>query len=251
MSDSSQQKYYSNAPIIEAVIDFQVEKSDIVSDEAFQEIFNKVSHKFPIKTEMSHFQFGVEFGPNQNTTPISTPQTKIGYRLENENNSKVLQVKQQGFTFSYLPPYSNWTEFKTEAEMLWQVYVALTKPTKVIRCAVRYINRLDLSFTPVEIEEFLNIYPYFPKSIPQSVHGMQLHLQMPQDDINAVAIIHEALVDSTVPNGVSILLDLDIVKTLSLEPESIELWDNLEQLRHRKNLLFESFITDKTRELIK
>lgn len=251
MGQKTTNTIYENAPVIEAVIDIHVEMGSEFSQECLDGLAEKLSDRFPIKNKMSHIRFGLEF--TQDGLPKTLPQTaptQEDYRLDNADNSRVLQIRKIGFAYSHLPKYTNWGKFSEEAKELWAEFIKATKPKLVTRCAIRFINRFDLPKAPVEIEEYLNIFPQFPKTIPQLITGMQMRLVMPQPDIGAEAIINEVLLDSIEPGGVSFVLDVDIFKMLSVMPESVDVWETIEKIRSRKNELFEAFITDKTRELI-
>ncbi len=63
-------------------------------------------------------------------------------------------------------------------------------------------------------------------------------------------ILNEAMVPPPRPDVASVVLDIDVFKPgLKLESDD-EVWDVLETLRLRKNLIFEGCITNSMRELI-
>lgn len=244
-------RHYSKAPIIEAVIDIQVVLPSGFSENRLTEFAGTLSSKFPIRNNITAIQMQLDSGnADGEKHHLSSSSDKLGYRLSNDINSRVLQLKKTGFTFSHLPPYTNWECFGQDAREYWEQFLDYCKPEKVTRCAVRYINRIDIPISPIELEDYLNVYPHIPSGIPQMVNGMFLQLHLFQEDLNSTAVIKEAVVAPVIAGGFSIMLDIDLFKINSIQPNSTEVWDTLEQLRTRKNELFESFVTDKTRELI-
>lgn len=242
-------RHYSRAPIIEAVIDIQVALPSDFPIAYLSDLADRLKDEFPIRTKVASFQMQVDANiEDGNSSKVTSTQDELGLRLVDNANTRILQLKKTGFSYSHLPPYTDWDHFSKEARGYWELFVQHCKPEKVTRCAVRYINRIDIQKAPIEIEDYLNIYPHIPKSIPQTVTAMHMQLQMPQVDLGSMAIINEAVVEPEIPNGFSVIVDIDLFKILSIEPTKV--WDTLEQLRIRKNELFEGFITDRTRELI-
>jgi uncharacterized protein (TIGR04255 family) len=78
-----------------------------------------------------------------------------------------------------------------------------------------------------------------------------MQLQIPQDDIDAMLVLNEAFEPQQDPDIVSVILDIDLFRDVHLPGDEEELWALFEQLRERKNEVFEASITDRTRELIK
>ena len=53
------------------------------------------------------------------------------------------------------------------------------------------------------------------------------------------------------PGFVTIILDIDVFALVEIDPTDSNLWAMLDQLREKKNKLFEASIKDSIRELIK
>ena len=127
------------------------------------------------------------------------------------------------------------------------------EPLAVSRCAVRFINRINIPLDSIEISDYFNLYPSIPKDISQRVNGMFMQLQVPQTDLEpeAMAVINLAITEPEQPSQVSVLLDFDIYRIEDMDPRSDNVWAALNQFRLRKNSLFEACITNNTRGLIK
>lgn len=246
-------RLYAKAPIVEAIIDVQTRFNEPPKLERFEACQERLADRFPIKAPLHLVQMGMSnVGEQEGGWQSQFEQSQVGLRLSSENNDRVLQLQQRGFTYSHMPPYTQWNTFGGEAKKLWAEFVDTCEPEAVIRCAVRFINRINIPKEIIELSDYFNLYPNIPRGIPQDVNGMFLQLQMPQTDLmpEAVAVINLALTEPEVPGHATVLLDFDLFRIAELDPRSDDIWVALDQFRLRKNQLFEACITDETRRLI-
>lgn len=244
------QKHYSKAPIVEAIVDIQVKMAEDFSHNSFDAAHSRLSDRFPVKSPMKMVEMRLEAGANTGESSHSSSSTDIGLRLTNKDNSRVIQLRTNGFTYSHMPPYTSWEVLRDEAYQAWLIFVATCKPKTVVRCALRFVNRVDIPKPSIELHEYFHLYPEIPKGVPQDMNGMFMQLQMPQPDIEGMAIINQAVVDPTTPGTMSVLLDFDLFQVRDYAPNDEAIWHLLDKLRIRKNELFEACITDETRRLI-
>lgn len=195
-------------------------------------------------------QMGVANQPDESVS-LTSSQGLIGYRLSKADDSRVLQIRRDGLAYSHIAPYTEWDTFRAEAQRVWEQYRTAIPGAKLVRCALRYINRVDIPETKVELYDYFTLYPKIPEQLPQQdVIGLTLSLQMPQPDLECVAVLNQALVEPVKPGYISIILDIDVLR-LGIEGwQDSEVWAFLDKLRDRKNEIFEACITDRTRELI-
>jgi uncharacterized protein (TIGR04255 family) len=252
-------KRYKSAPITEAVIEIRVEPPAQVDPAPLQRLAESLKVDFPKQASMQFFQMGitqqpVEMAVAQHPNQIiqqSLSASIVGFRLSKADDSRVLQIRTEGFAFSHMAPYTDWPTFRAEAQPLWKRYRTLRPEAKLTRCALRYINRIDIPGTRIEEVDYFRLYPKVPEELPQrDVFGMSLNLQMPQLDLECMATVSQLLVESAKPGSISFVLDIDIFR-LGIESWDDETtWSFLDRLRDRKNEIFEACITDRTRELI-
>jgi uncharacterized protein (TIGR04255 family) len=242
---------YSNAPIVEALIDFKVIPNSHF-EMAWYDIFqkNKLIDVFSGKSSIEEITANIGVASDAEIPPHS--RKKIGIRLETFDKNVVLQVKERGFTFSVLKTYANWHDFSTQARKCWDLYCEVFKPEKVVREAVRYINRIDIpsSDGPVRIEDYFNVYPHVFEKNNEELSGLLLQVQLPQKD-GGIAIITQSIVPPERALNVSFILDIDVFDLKRIDPSSEDLWTRVARLRGQKNEIFESSIKDSIRELIK
>lgn len=245
------QRHYSKAPIVEAIVDIQVKMAEGFSHETFNALHSKLNQRFPTKSSIQEVEMGMATDAQPGgELQFSSSKKDLGLKLISKDNSRVLQVRENGYTYSHLPPYTSWEELRSEAYEAWRVFVDLCKPKTVVRCALRFINRIEIPKPSIELHDYFYLYPKIPNGIPQDVSGMFMQLQMPQKDLDGTAILNQAIAEPTSPGTISVLLDFDLFQKREYEPEDDSIWLYLDKLRDRKNELFEACITNETRSLI-
>jgi len=249
------QKHYSRAPITEAIIDFRVALAEGFVPDKFGDIHSQIKEDFPIMQPF-HTKVGtVTFGHNSrldSPIKVDTSQEHSGFWFRSRDNLRIFQATTGGFTFNRLAPYTSWEEFSTEAKRLWEIYNDICKPICVTRAAIRYVNQINIPVNElIELKDFLNTGPEVSSTLPQAaLQTFFMQLQIPQQDLDCLLIINEAMVPRTNPHQVTIILDFDLFREQIWASDDKDLWLFLDRLRHRKNEVFEASITDKTRELI-
>lgn len=237
---------YAKAPIVEAVIDIQVQMSED-AERRLLTFVERVGAQFPQKSPIQLVAMNVGADGSH-----SMERKPVGWRLVNEANDRILQVRRQGFTFSHMPPYSHWGVFRSEAEPLWRLFVDTCGPEQISRIAVRYINRLRLPPGAVDLKDFLTIYPQVPDAC-EPIEGLLMQLQGRHPDVDATcrSVITVASEPASDAAYQPIVLDLDLYVETELKPDDARCWSMLDQLRIKKNQMFEASITEKMREIFR
>lgn len=243
---------YSRAPIAEAVIDLQVTFDEGMSP-----------------TSESLREFAARFQPEplgySETQKINAVQMSlsgdgatnaqrdlIGYRLSNKAGNRVLQLRKQGLSLSRLHSYSNWESFVAEFKPLWVQYAEAFSPSVVSRLAVRYINKIAVP-QHINLDEYLNLSPRIKEGVGSHVEGYFMQLVLAQRDLGPdwKVIVNTGIEGSPIPEQMTVLLDIDAFCTRAVGAiDSDQIWSTLEQLRDRKNSIFESAITEEVRRMI-
>ena len=246
------QRHYSRAPITEAIIDFRVALVEDFPIGKFADIHSRIKDEFPI---MQPSKKGtVIFDPSgpDASLKVNTSTQELGFVFRSRDNVRIFQVTTDGFTFNRLAPYPSWEEFRSEAKTLWEIYKEVCSPICVTRAATRYVNQINIPADDlVELKDYLSTVPEISPLLTQkSLQSFFMQLQIPQQDLDSLLIINEAIAPQTNPNFITIILDFDLFREQIWDRDDEEIWRFLEQLHDRKNDVFEASITDKTRELI-
>jgi uncharacterized protein (TIGR04255 family) len=241
-------RHYDKAPIKEAIIDIQIENPQSLSLADFE---NAGILPPPGYSERQKLMMGRVRGQLEEGVLTATArQDQLGYAFVGGDGKHIVQFKVNGFTFSRLVPYQTWEQLRSEAKTLWGLYRRIVGALPVVRVGLRYVNQLDLPSTLRDFRDFIRLYPEVSSDLPQQLAGFFLQVQIPQDDLGAMLILNEAMVPPSGPDVVSVVLDIDVFKQgIKLQSDD-DVWNIMDALRVRKNLIFEGCITNNTRELI-
>ncbi len=175
---------------------------------------------------------------------------KRGRRRSSLDQTQLLLLWPENFVISQLAPYPGWDAFFDRFRRDWEMWKRAIGYRKISRVGVRYLNRIDipLSGPLIQHEHFLNIYPNIPEFLgPMSSYAVQA--QLPLQDVGCNLTLNSGLVPSPVLSHASFLFDQDIAKEESPPQNDEGLYRLLNQIRIKKNTVFEACVTDKAREL--
>ncbi|MBI4699124.1 MAG: TIGR04255 family protein [Nitrospirae bacterium] len=243
---------FPNAPITEALIDIRVQLPEEINLDKLKTFHESIKERFPQKQERISIQAGFKFTPEGSATlpPSSKPD---GYLFRSMTENKVVQARLDGFTFNKLKPYEKWELFRNEAHVLWDSYFKIAKPIKVLRIALRYINRIELPLSITNFKEYILTTPEIAPKLPQGLAHFFMQLVIPNHEIAATATITQTI-ENPLPAATHkfpYIFDIDVWKDTLYEGSNQEMWDEFEKLHIFKNEIFFNSITKKTEELFK
>ena len=245
------QRHYAKTPIMEAVIDLRTTLPERITVDKLAEIHPYIKDKFPTVEPFYKGMGAIAFTPGS-PLQLSTSEQHIGFWFRSEDKLRTFQATMDGFSFNRLAPYESWEEFSSDAKNLWKIYKEICQPVHVTRTAVRYINQINIPIKDLtDLKDYLRTVPEVsPDLIQPGLQTFFMQLQIPQQDLDCMLIINEALTQPTTPEVVTVIFDLDLFRQKIWNSDDEDIWSFLEELRYRKNEVFEASITDKTRELI-
>src|SRR5262249_19794865 len=115
--------------------------------------------------------FRKQFTQECRIEPIGDPAPKLSSYLVAQalqflrpDEKQLVQMRQQGFSFNWLAPYTSLDDYLPEIERTWHLYVDRVSPLQIRTIRLRYIKRIQLPMTSgtVDLDEFLRIGPRFP-----------------------------------------------------------------------------------------
>ncbi len=242
---SEQWPNLSNAPIIEAIIEFQFSVSDNVTIEMLQEVADVLKADFPQQEEKRSSIFKA-------VIKSSGPETEVhdgglvGISAKSSDDKNIVQLFRDRFSFSQLPPYQNWEMLEENAIKIWKIFLDKTKIDGVNRVGVRFINKIELDLPLGDFNDFIVGAPTIPDGLPQFLGAFDIRLIIPNKEIEADGIINMSMngLDKK-KNVVPVILDLDVGKTGHILSDEESLHNTLADLRSYKNELFFRNITDR------
>jgi uncharacterized protein (TIGR04255 family) len=175
-----------------------------------------------------------------------------GFLFRSQDGRRLVQVRQEGYTFNWLKPYESWEALRDEARDHWTRYRDLFGPTSVTRLGLRYINRLELPLPFLDFREYVKTAPEVAPSLPQGLSGLFMRLEIPDPGRDLMAIVTETF-EPLREGGTQLpfIFDIDVVREGTLEPQSPTIWESFEQMREYKNELFFHSVTDRAKEMFR
>ena len=242
---------FPNAPITEAILDIGVILPKGTEISTLKDLQEPIATRFPKIEEIRFLKGGVNVSEDKEIQALPSTSGIHGFRFRSSNQTKVVQSRLDGFTFNKLRPYENWEEFCIEARDLWNLYVPLAKPTKVVRIALRYVNRIEVPLPLNDFDEYLLTNPHVAPGLPQSLSKFFMRLEIPHQNIDSVAIITQMTAEQSQTDLLPLILDIDVITQADFSVDGEEIWEQFSKLRILKNDIFFSSTTDKAKELFK
>lgn len=237
--------HLQNAPIREALIDIQVNpRSDLEINE-MKQFHDSISADYPKEQIQQQFHISFSLGQTRKTAYTEEPR---GFRYESEDGKQVVQARRDGYTFSRLEKYETWENLRREAVRLWNLYKEVAKPEAVKRVAVRYINSFKVKDP---LEKYLQAPPTIPPHLSFSMQEFLTRTVVHDDTSDANAIITQGVKVIEDDGSVPLILDIDVYKVVSLEPDDKQIWSIIESFHDLKNDLFFNSITNETVEIFR
>ena len=239
---------YKHPPITEAVIEIRFATPlDPVGVDTVSEKFG--SH-YPQHQRVENLKFAVQLPAGQTDTPTITSDREAGHRRSSSDMTELLVLRRSAFVVSQLAPYPGWDEFFRRFVRDWKVWKSVIGFRTISRLGVRYINRIDIpvSGSVVEHETFLNVYPKLPDILGLvGAYAVQAVLRI--EDIGCKLTLNSAVVPAPILDHASFIIDQDIAKEVDLPQSDNDIYELLNEIRVRKNNVFEACISDRAREL--
>lgn len=242
-------RVYESAPIIEALCEFQFEPGQPWDWTIPGLVYDKVKAEFPKKKQQNIIEMAVRAEKNDITPSIKGGIARMQF-LRNDK-SALVQVGPDLLVVNHLKPYPSWSEFKKIIKKALDIYRTVAIPNGIRRIGLRYINRLDMPFQSVEIEDYLIAVPKVPPSIPQVFPTWLQRVEIPFVDSNGLMVLQSGSVRQESQTNPSFLLDLDFITINPKEVSIDSAMDWVEMAHTEIEKTFEACITTTMRDLMK
>ena len=246
-TEKSKTPTFLKAPIVEAVFDIKVELAGPSDPNQWEVIYQEIKSDFPTRQIKNHFEakFNLE-----GKEPVTENENKqVGLILRSNDNTKIVQVGEGGFSFHKLKPYSTWDDFSAEAMKLWALYKKKVSPKLIIRVGLRYVNVISV-IASRDLKDYFLTAPEIAKSLPQAMSEYLLRIALEDPASGGTAIIHQTI-DPRGFDGknIPIVFDIDAFKNVSIPADDPSLSEILNGLRSYKNRIFLESLTEETKSM--
>ena len=241
---------FPHPPIIEAMLDIRTILPLEINLENLLSYHEEIKDRFPEKSRRVQWKSDIQI-KQEKALEVATSGGPDGYLFRSPKENKVVQVRLDGFTFNQLKPYTGWKFFSDEARELWNLYVKITRPQKVLRLALRYINRIKIPLPLKAFKEYVTTVPEIAEGMPNALSHFLMQLVVPDEKTGNIATITETFERQTDASAVALIFDIDTYHEKNLAADSNEIWQIMESLARYKNEIFLSSMTDKAKDLFR
>ena len=242
---------YPNSPITEALIDIRIDpplgRNSIA---AILSTHDQIKSKYPEKKERRTFEtkFEVKDGIPLDFKPKDNGIDGVQFWSADKKN--ICQYRLDGFTFSRLSPYEKWEKHFPEALKAWNIYKESLNPTNIKRLAVRFINSINLPGDSAELSDYFKNTSKPPPDLPQDMVGFLSRVVLRYEE-NILASVVIALQEDGPINTIPMLFDIDIFSNVNFDLSIVEIESKLKKMHDYAEVIFHSYITEKTKDLFR
>lgn len=243
----AQPRNLKNPPVVEAILNIAVRYATPPKFEIFAQLAEDLGAVFKAPEQRNMLQITVGPQGQAAVQTVSAPPVINSYIFKSIDNLSVVQSRTDGFTFSGLPPYQGWTNFIGGALPLWEKYRDRFHPERIVRCSLRYINRLIFPGPSFDFDDYIVGGPDVPPELPQGVSEFSTSYVVQLSPPGTIARVQMAFSANqmTEITKVPMLFDLDILQECDIDPMDLnsvaKIFDNLRLL---KNHVFFGTLTE-------
>jgi len=236
-------KLLTKAPIIQAILEIKVDLPKSFKVKKFENLQKAIKKDYP--TVKNQIQGKFTISASDATSVVDSESSQIGHSYYTKSESRSIMAPTDQFNYFQSEQYGSWKEFKEVALNLWNEYSRVTKPDKIRRVSLRYINRIDIKLPIMDIADHFLTHLEISKKLPQEVEDFNLRYSIPFKEEKVSTHVTQSLAPSE-NKVVPFLFDIDVLYHDEMEFDNKVIWEKFDELRDIKNMLFFNNLTDST-----
>lgn len=168
-----------------------------------------------------------------------------------DEKHRMIQLAENLLVVNQLQPYPHFEEWESEVQGALQIYTELTRPTKIARLGVRYINRVVIPAPGVRMEDCFTIYPNLPSGLGDRHGSFLVRVEVPLFEQDRTVLITFGTAPPEDPKREEQAFMLDLYDILQLDKplDEVDLEREIERGHDNIVVAFEDSITDRLRDL--
>jgi len=234
------------APIVEVVVDIDCDMPPSFLIEHVDPASIAMHKEYPIIRKNYELTHEIKQKIGEEPVLSATQPIVQALRFLHADEKQLVQVRNSGFSFNRLAPYTSLDNYLEEIRRTWNLFANAFEPVRIKQIRLRYINRFDLPLTNgnVELSDYLTVAPSLPDENPMLLNGfVNQSLTTDKESGNSARIIlasHPSKLDV-----LTLVLDIGVFgcNTGNIQWDFIH--EELIALRDLKNRIFFSMLKDK------
>lgn len=237
--DSTSLQTLKNPPVIEAVIEIQLQEEQGLSIDGLAASTEEFTKRFSKKDDINFLKNHIK------DDAVSSEHGISGIIYKNSNNKELTQFRLDGFSYNNLEDYPGWESFFDSAMFAWSEYIKQRPNVDILRLGLRFINLIKIPKSD-DVNLFfrarLNL-PSDDKVIGKVASSQYRYFSdFPESNCSSIVNFIEQPV-STGDDKKSFILDIDVVMQSNVDKES--LIKCFQDMRAIKNSIFKAHLTEK------
>lgn len=240
-------KHLKNPPIIEAILDidcdmpgdFKVSACIDSTMQIYQDRYPKLRKRY-----LHQHEFRVA-ERDQPATPADATVNLQGLLLADGERKQLVQVRQGGFSFNRLQPYTTLDDYLPEIERTWGLFADHFHPVQIQRVKLRYVNRISIPLDSEEkasLDDYFTVGPRLPgDNALEFVSFLQHHQVVEREtgNMGKIVLASQAVSDGRLP----VVFDIEVMRPTPSETDWSGIKSTLIALRSLKNQIFHNSLT--------
>jgi len=241
-------RIYPKPPIVEAVIEFHFQVTTDANELAHA-LGSALAHRYDADVRQ-HDLFEISASDAGGGVSTSARRVPHMFFLRSASGLRQLGCGRSALSVHTLAPYPGWESFLEQAYEAVGVLPELVRQAPINRIAIRYLDLLRLP-PREELINFITVVPSPPDGMPSLLTNYHYFTQSQDQDDHTVVQLTVTNAPDAGASGPGLLYDLALVRSGDpLSSFDSEHWvPHVESMHTRLRHIFESSITDKTREL--
>lgn len=240
-------RIYRRPPLVEALCEFQFAGSDwdwTVPGLMYQEI----KQAFPTKRQTQVVEFEVQTEGRQWSQQVKGSAERMQFFRADE--SALVQVGPHFLAVNHLQPYPHWPSFKPLILDNLDLYRRIANPSGFRRLGLRYVNRIDIPTTQLDLQEYFNFGPRLPAAMTSTpMDALLLRVGLPHQADGGRLLLTLASAPDAEEGNAAFILDLDFIASAASALALDTAHDWIETAHDRIETAFEASISNRLREL--
>jgi uncharacterized protein (TIGR04255 family) len=246
----AEQRLLRKPPIVEALIDIRFNVPETTKLTDLRAICEFFAAELPSFEERNTGSAKIELrGVEGIKIESATPEISHFVRTNSTASSpatRSIVIQRDGITVSHANNYGGWDELITLTRRLFEQFVQIVNPLATIRLGARYINKIELPHTSVDLDKYFICGPKIPPKVPQRIFEFYHRIGIVAEPPSLKAWINQFTVKIGDDISPFVILDIDVFQSERYAP----IWNDIakpsEKIHDLKNLLFFGSLTDFT-----
>jgi uncharacterized protein (TIGR04255 family) len=236
-------KHYLRPPLQEALCELRFDPGAPWDWTVPGLLWERIRDRFPSKQGKS-----VLANETGSTPPLPPELQHAMARVQffSEDGSSLVQVGPNLLTVNFLPPYAGWPTFLPLIDEMVGMYREIATPAGLSRVGLRYINKVQIPGTDLDLSQFFVALPVIPAATQGRVLGFLSVADIAPPDGGHTLRYTLGTANSDEQQASAFLLDLDASKSGPDAPSWDLLHDSLDSLHASVEGAFEGTFTGRT-----